>query len=81
MSSALLLQLLAILGAVLQAGIEDGPIILKTAEDATIFMKQLFNKLLGRDPTADEEAAIYEQIQTLSAQLQTPLPPAQDDDT
>jgi len=80
MNTQLVLQLVTILGSLLKLTIDNGPTIIQTVQNAEIYAKQLFNQLMGRDATAEEEAQIYAGIQALSAHLQTPLPPADDQD-
>lgn len=66
--------------SVLDQAVKAGPIIFKTAEDMKPFLLELFNGLLGRQPTEDERTMLEQHIDQLSAQLQTPLPSIQDDD-
>jgi len=80
MNSTLIIQIVTLLGSLLKVAVDNGPIIIKTAQDAETFIKQLFNQVMGRDATAAEEAQINALIIAMSAQLQTPLPPADDQD-
>lgn len=74
------LQIIALIVAAVKAASDIGPIVIKTTADAKPFLMELISGLLGRTVTDDEQTAIEAQIVALSAQLQTPLPPKQDDD-
>lgn len=74
------LQIVALVVAALKAAAEVGPIVIKTAENAKPFIMQLVSGLLGRELAPDEQAKIEAQLDALSAQLQTPLPPADEED-
>lgn len=74
------LEIIALIVAALKGAADVGPIVIKTAAGAKPFIMHLVAGLLGRELAPDEQAKIEAQIDALSAQLQTRLPPADEQD-
>lgn len=74
------LEIVALVVAALKAAADVGPIVFRTAESAKPFILQLVAGVLGKELSPDEQAHIEAQLDALSAQLQVPLPPADEED-
>lgn len=68
-------QILTLVGAAVKVVMEVAPDIIKAAQDAKPLATEFFKAFGGREPTAEEEEAIWTIVQDLSRQLQEPLPP------
>ena len=74
---------LAIANAVLaaiQLATKAAPIILDGVENIKVFASDLWERVTGKPPTEADEATIDALIASLTARLETPLPPAQPGD-
>lgn len=74
------LEIIALIAGALKAAADVGPIVFKTAQDATPFIMRLVAGVIGRELDPNEQAHIEAQLDALSAQLQVPLPPADEED-
>lgn len=74
-------DIIATVASAIKAVVDLTPVVIKTVEDAKPFAEVIWSNLKGRGAVTPADLdRITRQIAALSAQLQAPLPPEQDDD-
>lgn len=73
-------QIITVVAGAIKTAVDLGPIVIKGVEDAKPFAQVIVSTILGREITVDELSGLEQQLATLSAQFQQPLPPEQADD-
>ena len=75
------IAIIGLISTVIKTAVDLTPAVIKTIDDAEPFAKAIWDNLVNKKViTADDLATLEAQLTALSAQLQAPLPPAQDDD-
>lgn len=74
-------DIIATVAAAIKAVVDLTPVVIKTVEDAKPFAEIIWTNLKGKGATKPADLdRLQMQIAALSAQLQAPLPPEQEDD-
>lgn len=80
LTAAQITEIITVVAAVIKEAVDLGPTLIKSVKDAEPFAEVIINSLLGKEVTLEDLNQIEKQIKALSAELQKPLPDAQDDD-
>lgn len=74
-------SVIAAISSVIKVAVDLTPVVIKTIEDAKPFAQAIYDTLIGdKDITPEELELLKAKVLELSNQLQTPLPPATDDE-
>lgn len=75
------ISIIGLIGTVIKTAVDLTPAVIKTVEDAEPFAKAIWDNLVNKKVISQSDLDTLEaQLAALSAQLQAPLPPADDQD-
>jgi hypothetical protein len=75
------IAIISAIGSVIKLAVDLTPSVIKTVDDAKPFAKAIYDDLVNKKViTHDDLLALEAKLTELSAQLQAPLPPEDDQD-